>query len=218
MCGRFALSAIPRPLLEMFGLKMPTIMPRYNIAPTQTVPVVLRDPGGFTVQELVWGLIPYWVKDSRVGARSINARAETVADKPTFREPFRKRRCLVPASGFYEWRKGPGRTRTPFYFTAADDQRPLIFAGLWDEWRHDDDTVRSFTIITTGADSRMASFHDRMPLVLEPTIWRRWLEGTADEALTILHENSGIPHDYREVDIYVNKVANKGEWCIQSLA
>ena len=217
MCGRFALSEIPRSLLQMYGLSTPMMTPRYNVAPTQPVPVVIKEAGKVLVQNMVWGLVPYWAKDRKIGARSINARAETVAEKPTFREPFKRRRCLVPASGFYEWKKGPGTSRTPYYFVAADVERPLVFAGLWDEWKGGDESVRSFTIITISADQQMAAFHDRMPVMLAPEQWDPWLSTDAPANPSLLTGGT-VPLEFWPVDSYVNKAGNEGAQCIESLA
>jgi Uncharacterized conserved protein len=201
----------------MYGLLTPVITPRYNIAPTQSVPVIIKEAGNVMAQNMVWGLIPYWAKDRKIGGRSINARAETVACKPTFREPFKRRRCLVPASGFYEWKKGPDRSRKPYYFAAADPERPLIFAGLWDEWKGEAETIRSFTVVTTAADQHMAAFHDRMPVILAPAQWEPWLSTDTLPDPSILTGGS-VPLEFWPVDGYVNKAGNEGMQCIESLA
>ena len=174
MCGRFALQSIPKQVLDEFIIIPPPVLPRYNIAPTQKAPVVLVGHDGQPVMdELRWGLIPSWAKDVSAGVRAINARAETIAEKPTFRDAFRKRRCLVPASGFYEWRRD-GKTKTPYYFTSRKD--PIVFAGLWEQWTDGAETIHSFTIITTEANGLMAPIHDRMPVILQRGDWWTWLD------------------------------------------
>lgn len=155
MCGRFALESIPKQILDEFIITPPPISPRYNIAPTQKAPVVLDGHDGHPViDEFRWGLIPSWAKDASAGVRAINARAEAIAEKPTFRDAFRKRRCLVPASGFYEWKRD-GKTKTPYYFSSQKEL--VVFAGLWERWSGGAEVIRSFTIITTKANILMAS-------------------------------------------------------------
>jgi putative SOS response-associated peptidase YedK len=177
MCGRFALSAIPKALAEPFGLEAPAVEPRRDIRPTQAAMILLREPetGKPEFQGLVWGLVPFWAKDKKNATRAINARAETVHDKPTFRAAFRHRRCLIPASGFYEWRR-EGKVKTPFYFTPADPDAPLIMAGLWEDWTDGVEHLRSFTILTIGANTLMRPIHDRMPVILPEAAWERWLD------------------------------------------
>ena len=147
---------------ELFGVHdVESFEPRYNIAPTQTVPVV-RTIDGSTSRELVWmrwGLVPRWAKDLSIGARSINARAETVSEKPTFRDAFKKRRCLVVADGYYEWISS-GKNKQPYFIHFGDDH-PFAFAGLWERWQGPTQAVESFTIITTSAAERIAWLHDR---------------------------------------------------------
>ena len=178
MCGRFTLFVDPKELMEAFpGFAMPVEWtPRYNIAPTQPVAVILNT-GQNKVEFFRWGLIPSWAKDPAIGNRMINARAETVADKPSFRAAFRQRRCLVLADGFYEWRKDPGRTaKTPLYIRLKSG-KPFAFAGLWESWRAPDDaTIYSCNIITTEPNSLVAKVHNRMPVILEQEAYDVWLD------------------------------------------
>ncbi len=161
----------------------PNLSPRYNIAPSQQAPVVRADAaGGRTLGLLRWGLIPSWAKEAKIGYRMINARAETVAEKPAFRSAFRHRRCLVPADGFYEWRK-QGTVKQPTRITRADGA-PFAFAGLWERWRAPDGAlIDSFTIITTAANELLRPIHERMPVILDPADFGPWLEAGGVERL-----------------------------------
>ena len=135
MCGRFSLNQIPDSILELLGFGLPeSFQERFNIAPSENSWVALQEKDRKPVlQELYWGLVPFWAKEKSIGMRAINARAESVAEKPMFREAYQKRRCLVPASGFYEWRKS-GKEKIPYYFSPINENEPLVFAGLWDDW------------------------------------------------------------------------------------
>ncbi|MFQ3565663.1 MAG: SOS response-associated peptidase [Aggregatilineales bacterium] len=175
MCGRFVLIADPAEIYEQFELPMlPEVQPRYNIAPTQSVPVIVNQ-GGRALHYYRWGLIPSWAKDPQIGSRMINARAETVAEKPAFRAAFKRRRCIVPCSGFYEWQQRKAG-KVPMYIHLRD--QPLFgFAGLWEIWNDpSSEEVRSFTIITTEANAMMREIHDRMPVILQPEHYATWLQ------------------------------------------
>lgn len=177
MCGRFAFHASRERLMQRFGLaEVPELAPRYNITPQSDIAAV-RD-GGCAL--LRWGLVPFWAKDPKIGNRMINAKAETVAEKPAFRHAFAKRRCLIPASGFYEWRRtAGGKIKIPYYIHPADDDL-FAFAGLWERWHgkdaHAGEVIESCTILTTEANALCARIHDRMPVIVAPEHWRRWLE------------------------------------------
>ena len=221
MCGRFALEFIPGPLLEAFGLSAPPLPPRYNVAPTQTAPALLRDPdsGRPALQPLLWGLVPFWARDAAGAARLINARLETAAEKPAFRAAFRHRRCLIPASGFYEWRR-EGKARQPFYFSPGDGEPGLVLAGLWEDWSRDGVHVRSFAILTSAADALVKPYHDRMPVVLPESLWRDWLHPRLQhpkdiEALLARPAENRL--QCRPVSPFVNKVENEGPGCIGPL-
>jgi putative SOS response-associated peptidase YedK len=218
MCGRFALQSIPKPVLDEFVIIPPPVKPRYNIAPTQPVPVVLAGHDGKPVMaELRWGLIPPWAKDISVGVRAINARAETVAEKPAFRDAFGKRRCLVPASGFYEWKR-EGKTRTPYYFTSRNG--PIVFAGLWERW-DGGEIIRSFAIITTEANGLMSPIHDRMPVILRRGDWRSWIDADCRDLRHLQSLLSPAQEDAlerREVGPYVNNARHEGVECINRVA
>jgi putative SOS response-associated peptidase YedK len=177
MCGRYTLTLDAAVLAEVFGLdETPWFSPRYNIAPTQQVPIIRRDEGGSRRwDEVRWGLVPFWAKDEAVGNRMINARAETVADKPAYRAAFGRRRCLIPADGFLEWKKEAGGKQP--YLIRFRNRRPFAFAGLWEVWRGGGgEPLQSCTIITTRANALVETVHDRMPVILPPATYPRWLD------------------------------------------
>ncbi len=180
MCGRFTLETDREDLIEAFGdlLWPERLEPRYNIAPTQPV-LAITNTGERAAGFLQWGLIPSWAKDPAIGNRMINARAETLAEKPSFRNALRRRRCLIPADGFYEWRPEPGnRLKTPMYIRLRSG-RPFAFAGLWEIWQPPDGgELRSCTIITTEPNALLEPIHNRMPVILDPGGYERWLDPT----------------------------------------
>ncbi len=186
MCGRFTLTVDPGQLQEAFPwVDIPQdFPPRYNIAPSQPVAVVPND-GKNRLDFFNWGLIPFWAKDPKIGNRMINARAETLIEKPSFRSSFKYKRCLVLADGFYEWRKEPGtKAKTPI-FIRMKNKTPFAFAGLWDDWHSDDGSeIRSCTIITTQPNTLVEKIHNRMPVILSRDVYAEWLkEGENDPAL-----------------------------------
>jgi len=189
MCGRYLLKAPAEALRRAFGfVEQPNLMPRYNIAPTQDAPVIRerREPKGErTLQMLRWGLIPWFAEDMKGGAKLINARGESIATKPSFREAFAKRRCLIPADGFYEWRL-EGKVKQP-YLIQRRDREPFAFAGLWERWipkaqPPEPPYVDSYTIVTTTANALLQPLHERMPVILAPEDWGRWLDRGASAA------------------------------------
>ncbi|MFO0898004.1 MAG: SOS response-associated peptidase [Pirellulales bacterium] len=163
MCGRFTLRQVPHEWVKQLAL--PIFSPRYNIAPTQQVLAIRQREGIREAVELRWGLIPSWADDPKIGNRLINARAETVATKPAFRQAYKRRRCLILADGFYEWQK-QGKTKQPYFIHRPDDQ-PFAFAGLWEWWKGNVLEIASCTIITTEANELMRPLHDRMPVILQ---------------------------------------------------
>jgi putative SOS response-associated peptidase YedK len=180
MCGRFIISKFPDDIARWFGTTgpVPNSRARFNAAPTQDIAVVRFNPETKerTLDTLRWGLIPFWAKEAKVGYTMINAKAETVAEKPAYREAFKSRRCLIPADGFYEWKKLDAKTKQPYAFVMKD--RSLFgFAGLWDRWtdKASGEIVRSFTIITTTPNEVCAPVHDRMPVIVDPTNYGKWL-------------------------------------------
>lgn len=200
MCGRFTLTLSPELIAEVIGqIDAARIHPRYNIAPTQQVAVIREDAGGQRhLDSLRWGLIPPWAKDAAVGNHMINARSETVAEKPAFRHAFRSRRCLILASGFYEWRK-EGSQKQPLYVHMKDGGS-MIFAGLWESWKSPEgEIVESCTILTTCSNSLIRPLHDRMPVILGRGDWDTWLSPEATrEQLTMLFQ----PHPSELLDMY----------------
>lgn len=179
MCARFSLVADGGAIADFFELDQNVEWsPQYNIAPTEQAPAVALDREGTRrFGTFRWGLVPFWAEDAAIGVRMINARAESVADKPAFREPFAHRRCLIPASAFYEW-KTEGKVKRPFAI-ARSDGRLLALAGLWDRWKGPDAVIRSCAILTTEANARVAEIHDRMPVLLEPDDFDEWLDPTS---------------------------------------
>jgi putative SOS response-associated peptidase YedK len=176
MCGRFTLIADRKKLAESFaGYDLPEgLAPRYNIAPSQAVAVIANN-GQQKIELFQWGLIPFWAKDPKIGNRMINARAETLAEKPSFKNAYKRRRCLVLADGFYEWKKVNG-AKTPMYIQLAGGE-PFGFAGLWESWQSpEDSTVLSCTIITTTPNQLLADIHNRMPVILPTSAYDTWLD------------------------------------------
>lgn len=219
MCGRFSLTATPADVRAVFHLDdEPVLVPRYNIAPSQDVAVVRRSAAGS--RELVlmrWGLIPSFARDPAVGYRMINARAESVADKPAFREAFASRRCLVLADGFYEWQPGGPYGKTPHYIRSPD-KKPFAFAGLWDRWHAPDGrALETCTIVTTDANERVRELHDRMPVVLAPEQHDLWLDPAADrdQLLALLAPAPPAALESFAVSTVVNRPDNEGPECIE---
>ncbi len=192
MCGRFAFFSPADAIRAAFGTDIPQefaeageLAPgqrRYNIAPTQQVLTIVADRDGKRLwRALQWGLVPFWAKDPAIGNRMINARVETVREKPAYRQPFARRRCIVPASGFYEWRKDSAGNKTPWYISRADGL-PLAMAGIWDRWDGAPERpLFSFSILTTAANPFMRDLHDRMPVILEPNQLGHWLARDAHD-------------------------------------
>ena len=180
MCGRFTLFEPDQVLAREFGVSdFPPRSPRYNIAPSQPITAVRAAPSGSgrEIALLRWGLIPSWSKDPATGNRLINARAETAREKPSFRNAFRRHRCLIPTSGFYEWQRQERGKQT--YFVRMRDERLFAFAGLWDRWESPDEgVIETCAILTTAANAVLAPIHDRMPVILPPSEYARWLDPT----------------------------------------
>ncbi len=211
-------------MAALFGLdSAPELAPRYNVAPTQPVGIVryANNIGRPEWTFALWGLIPSWSKDPGIGARLINARAETAPEKPSFRAAFKRRRCLIPADGFYEWKR-EGRARQPFHFTVADGL--FAFAGLWETWTGPDGgEIDSCTILTTEANDLVATVHDRMPVILATEDYAEWLatgqDATPRELTSLRHLLRPFPAAQmaaRPVGKYVNSPHNEGEACIAS--
>ncbi len=219
MCGRYRLSRRKEILAEQFDTNFDDLdwEPRYNIAPTQSVPVI-RQMANTPVRQAAmmrWGLIPSWSLDPKVGARTINARAETAATKPSFRDPLRKQRCLVLADAFYEWRRS-AKEKQPFCFE-VDDGAPFAFAGLWDCWRGpDQQLVESCTILTTTPNDLLLGVHDRMPVILPPEQHERWLDPAMQDmtrAISMLRPYDSTRMRRYPVGRQVNLVTNDDPGC-----
>ncbi|MCB9420256.1 MAG: SOS response-associated peptidase [Ardenticatenaceae bacterium] len=222
MCGRFALIVSGEAVAEQFELAdTPFLAPRYNIAPTQPVAAVRLGPhsGQRELTHFHWGLIPSWAKDPSMSARMINARAETVTDKPAFRAAFKRRRCLIPASGFYEWQQ-IGGGKQPM-FIQAQDGGLLALAGLWETWHTPDGgEIDSCTILTTAPNELMASIHNRMPVIIEPADYDLWLYpgDRPEDGLHLLRPYPARKMAAYPVNTHVNSPRNDDARCIQPLA
>ncbi len=213
MCARYKLITPTGVIVEDFNIRAgrPNLPARYNIAPTQDAPVVRLTPSGRQLALLRWGLIPSWAKDSKFKANTINARAETVSEKPTFRDAFKNCRCLVIADGFYEWKTEAGG-KQPYLFARKDD-RPMAFAGLWQRWEKGPESIESFTIIVTSANDVVSEIHDRMPVILDPKHFDAWLDvdsHSAGEVLPLLKPYPGNLMKRTAVSRRINSVANEG--------
>ena len=201
MCGRFALKAPPRSIRNHFNLpETVALEPRYNIAPSQAV-AVIRQMAGSKIRQLDmlrWGLIPSWAGDMKIGYKMINARAETLSQKPSFRSAFKKRRCLIPTDGFYEWLHA-GNAKTPFFVHLANDD-VFGFAGLWETWKSQEgDIIESCTIITTAPNDLVKGIHDRMPVIIHPDQYETWLE---DSSGTDLLQQLLNPYPAAEMEMH----------------
>ncbi len=214
MCSRYFLDADGNVIAYTFAVAADDrLLKRFNIAPTQLAPVVrVSKDGGRSIAMLRWGLVPYWAKDPAVGTKMINARSEGVEAKPAFRAAVEKRRCIVPATGFFEW-KGVARQKQPFAITLPD-RHVFGFAGLWERWKPaSGDAVETFTIVTTDANDAVAQIHDRMPVILPKEAEEQWLHGDPDEARKLLTPYAR-PVNLRAVSRHVSNVNNEGPECL----
>jgi len=220
VCGRFTLTTNLGAIAKRFGVArfLEEVGPRYNIAPTQTV-IVVNDDGTRHLTEMQWGLIPSWAKDPAIGNRMINARAETVATKPAFRVALRKRRCLIPSDGFYEWQP-IGQRKQPVY-TLLKSREPFAFAGLWEGWTSPaGKEIKTCTIITTEANELLKPVHDRMPVILTKEAESLWLDPAIqdpDKLLPLLKPYPAEEMEAYPVSTKVNSPANEGPACIVPL-
>ncbi|HEV7998903.1 MAG TPA: SOS response-associated peptidase [Planctomycetaceae bacterium] len=217
MCGRFTLRTPAADLIEIFEVARSfDLTPRYNIAPTQQVAAVREVQGARELVPLRWGLLPAW-SDAAGGPPMINARSETAADRPAFRNAFRSRRCLIPADGFYEWRKTGGDAKQPYLITLRDEL-PFAFAGLWERCRGPDEkVVESCTILTTDANDRLRELHDRMPVILPPDHYGPWLDPRVEETAALQSLLTAYPSSemsFRPVSRRVNNARNDDPSCI----
>jgi putative SOS response-associated peptidase YedK len=219
MCGRFNLRTPSRDLVEIFQLlREPELKPRYNIAPTQPVAAIRQVDKFRELSLLRWGLVPSWSKDPNAGPPLINARAETIATKPAFRSAFKRRRCLIPADGFYEWQKTGAKAKQPFHIRMKNEH-PFAFAGLWEHWEGgDSSTIDSCTIITTDANEVLRPIHDRMPVILRDEDYGRWLDPKLEDVGML--EGLLKPYAPEEMTAYpistlVNSPRNESAACIE---
>ncbi len=196
MCGRFTLKTSMDTIAEVFGVTLSPslkVSPRYNVAPTQEIVTIMQN-GTAHLDMLRWGLIPSWAKQESIGSKMINARAETLAEKPSFKGLLRSKRCLIIADGFYEWRQENG-SKTPMYITLKDG-KPFAFAGLWDLWKSPDgEQIRSCTIITTEPNELVATIHNRMPAILSADAREHWLDTTLHDEYALLPLLTAYPAD-----------------------
>ena len=220
MCGRYELHTHPAALALAFGLAHPpAISPRYNIAPMQEVPVVrLARTGERELAQVRWGLVPRWAKDPSIGARMINARAETLAEKPAFRTSLRRHRCLMPADGFYEWKAVPGAGKQPYHIGMKDGAL-FALAGLTERWLSPEgETLDTCTIVTTQANALLDPLHDRMPLIIAPADYERWLDVRNDDVAGLLVPYPSDAMAYYPISTRVNAVRNDDAQVIEPAA
>lgn len=188
MCGRFAITLPDDAMAQLFDAVPANDLPegpRYNVCPTNDVHVVTSDAGARRLRPMRWGFLPQWYKAVNGGPLLINARSETIAEKPAFKAACRERRCLIPASGFYEWTKTPAGARDPWYIHRADGAA-LVFAGVWQDWERGEERFTTCAIVTCAANAAMARIHKRMPVVLEPANWAKWLGEDGKGAATLM--------------------------------
>lgn len=219
MCGRFTATFEFREIKVRWNLQsdLPVFAPRYNIAPSQDVSVIVQKRGNNELKPMHWGLVPSWAKDPAIGNRMINARAETLAEKPSFKRLVGTRRCLVPADGFYEWRR-EGKRKVPVW-VHLKNREPFGFAGLWDLWRKPEgEGLYSFTIVTTEANDLLKPIHDRMPVILDKVGGERWLDPTFTSFSSLSTLLRPFPSDLmqaHDVSTLVNSPANDTAECIE---
>ncbi|WP_332445051.1 SOS response-associated peptidase [Wolinella succinogenes] len=212
MCGRFTSLLSSELLEELFGIQLPPeFHPRNNIAPTQQIWIIRQTAtGGRYPSAVRWGLVPHWAKDLSIGNHMINARCETVHEKPAFRIAIRARRCIIPASGFFEWDHS-GKVRVPHYITLKDGS-PLAFAGIWDAWKSPEgETIESCSILTTTSNRLVAALHDRMPVILHPTEFSLWLDRSMNKPEKLQRLYQPYPSDLLqewEVSSIVNSASH----------
>lgn len=217
MCGRFTVTVDPQKVQETFQVtNTPDIPPRYNVAPMQTIPTIMR--GEANENEFAWmkwGLVPSWSKDPKGGGKMINARAEGIEAKPAFRSAIKRRRCIVVSTGFYEWRKNPDDSKTPMFITLQEDDPLIAFAGLWETWTNAEtgEILTTCTIITTEPNELMATIHNRMPVILPRDVHNQWLDYKLTDAAKVTPLLKPFPAHLMkayEVSSRVNNARNEG--------
>lgn len=219
MCGRYTQLFSWEELHRLMSIVVPgeVLVPRYNVAPTQVAPVVRQDRAGtFYGSSIRWGLIPSWTKEQKSSLALINARAETISAKPSFRNAFKRQRCVVPASGYFEWHQ-VDKVKQPIYLT-RNDEKPILFAGIWDCWQDPTDTIiESFSIVTTNVNASLAWIHDRMPVILDQSQYKDWIRCSEKEAQQMMLPLADDILKTTKVSTYVNSVRNIGEKCIEPI-
>ncbi|MBO9410200.1 MULTISPECIES: SOS response-associated peptidase [unclassified Ruegeria] len=219
MCGRFAITLPNDAMAQLFSARpantLPAV-PNFNVCPTNQVHVVRSDQAGRTLDPLRWGFIPHWYKSETAGPLLINARSETLAEKPAFRAACRERRCLIVATGFYEWTKSPSGDRLPWYIH-RQDHAPIAFAGVWQNWGPDENRQGTCAIVTTPANTRLGAIHHRMPLILEQQDWPLWLGETGKGAARLMTPGAEDVLTYHRVDPVVNSNRASGSSLIEPL-
>ncbi|HEY9826587.1 MAG TPA: SOS response-associated peptidase [Stenomitos sp.] len=218
MCGRFVLAGTPEAVASAFGLsKVDDFPPRYNIAPSQPIAIIRQNQASGRRELCLqrWGLIPSWAKDATIGSKLINARSETAAEKPSFRTALKYRRCLIPATGFYEWQAIKGKGKQPFFFSMMGNSL-FAFAGLWESW-HD---IETCTILTTAANSLLQPIHDRMPVILPAEAYDQWLDPTVQDTKQVAQLLQPFPDESMQafpVSTRVNSVKVDDASCMEPL-
>ncbi len=222
MCGRFTLRANAKAVADLFNMPEPPAQtPRYNIAPSQTV-LALRATGDGKSKEwatLKWGLVPSWADDPKIGNRMANARAETVATKPSFRSAYKARRCVIPADGYYEWKVTGAKQKQPYFFHRPDDS-VFAFAGLWEHWEGEDGPLETFCLLTTNANAMAAEVHDRMPVILTGKAADMWLDHSLKDLTPAAELLKPAPVKLLvtvPVSTYVNSPKNSGSECVEPI-
>ena len=220
MCGRFVITLPDEALARLFDARPANDLPetpRYNVCPTQPIATVRSEGGTRLLAPMRWGFLPHWYASETDGPLLINARAESVATKPAFRAACRERRCLVPASGFYEWTKDAAGNRLPWYITRADGQ-PMAFAAIWQDWEREGRAHRTVAIVTTQAGEDLAALHHRCPVVLEPEHWAKWLGEEGHGAAALMDAPAPGTLTWHRVDPRVNSNRAQGPDLIAPLA
>ena len=219
MCGRFAITLPPDAMARLFDAvpanDLPPV-PNYNVCPTDRIHAVVSD-GQRRLVALRWGFIPHWYKSPSDGPLLINARAETVADKPAFRAAVRARRCLIPADGFYEWTKDTSGARLPWFFRRTD-AAPVVFAGLWQDWEREGEKLTTCAIVTTGAEGSLTQIHHRVPVILQPEDWALWLGEAGKGAAGLMTPPAEGDLTFHRVDPKVNSNRASGASLIEPIA
>lgn len=219
MCGRMAITLPHEAMVEVFDAvpsnNLPDV-PNYNVCPTVQIPVVTADDAGRRLRPMRWGFIPHWYKKPNGGPLLINARAETIAEKPAFRAACRERRCLVPVTGFYEWYREGKETPLP-WFVARADGAPLVMAGIWQDWERDGEQITSCAIVTTAANAAMAPIHHRIPVILTADDWPLWLGEAGKGAATLMHSAPEDALSFHRVATTVNSNRASGAALMEPL-